>query len=145
MEDSKPIHRLSNQICFPLYAASRKIIQAYREPLDKLGLTYPQYLVLMLLWEKDGQLVSEIGHTLYLDSGTLTPLLKRMQAANLVTRERDTSDERKVIISLTAKGKSLEEAGKQISADMICLLQDMQPNNMRALKNQLNDLINLLN
>ena len=89
---------------FQFYVASRLISQAYREPLEELGLTYPQYLVMLVLWEKDGQMVSQIGDKLQLDSGTLTPLLKRLESVNLIKRVRSESDERKVEIELTYPG-----------------------------------------
>lgn len=99
---------------FQFYVASRLISQAYREPLEELGLTYPQYLVMLVLWEKDGQMVSQIGEKLQLDSGTLTPLLKRLESVNLVKRVRSEIDERKVEIELTYPGKSLQSKAKHI-------------------------------
>lgn len=100
---------------FQFYVASRLISQAYREPLEELGLTYPQYLVMLVLWEKDGQMVSQIGEKLKLDSGTLTPLLKRLESVNLVKRIRSEADERKVEIELTYPGKSLQAKAGHIS------------------------------
>ena len=100
---------------FNFYVASRLITQAYREPLEALGLTYPQYLVMLVLWEEDGQMVSQIGNKLQLDSGTLTPLLKRLESINLVKRERSEEDERKVVIQLTYPGKSLQNKAQMIS------------------------------
>lgn len=99
--------RLDNQLCFALYAASRALIRTYRERLEPLGLTYPQYLVLLVLWEHDGATVSQIGDRLLLDSGTLTPLLKRMEAAGFVERVRGVRDEREVSILLTPQGIAL--------------------------------------
>jgi MarR family transcriptional regulator, organic hydroperoxide resistance regulator len=99
---------------YNFYVASRLISQAYREPLESLGLTYPQYLVMLVLWEKDGQMVSQIGDKLQLDSGTLTPLLKRLESINLVKRERSEEDERKVVIQLTYPGKSLQNKAGSI-------------------------------
>src|ERR1700761_624923 len=101
--------RLDRQVCFPLYAASNLINRLYRPVLGKLGLTYPQYLVMLVLWEQEPQTVGGLGGRLYLDSGTLTPLLKRMEAAGLVVRQRDTQDERRVQIALTDKGRALRE------------------------------------
>lgn len=112
------ILRLDRQLCFPLYAASNILTRAYRPLLDQLGLTYPQYLVLLVLWEKAPRAVGEIGQQLFLDTGTLTPLLKRMEAAGLVARQRDPEDERRVIISLTAKGSDLREAAREIPMKM---------------------------
>ena len=100
--------RLDNQLCFPLYAASRKIVRMYRLLLEPLGLTYTQYITMMALWERDGVTVGELGQRLYLDSGTLTPLLKKMEAAGLVERHRGTEDERQVVITRTSDGRALE-------------------------------------
>ncbi|MBS4061899.1 MAG: MarR family transcriptional regulator [Bacteroidetes bacterium] len=99
--------KLSNQFCFPVYAASRLITRVYQPHLDKLGITYPQYLVLMILWETDGVTVNEISQKLILNTNTVTPLLKRMESQGLITRKRSESDERKVIIQLTDKGKAM--------------------------------------
>lgn len=103
-----PEFRLDTQLCFALYTASRKVTSAYREPLKELGLTYPQYLVMLVLWEQDQRTVHQLGETLALDSGTLSPLLRRMEAAGFVTRRRSETDERSVIISLTDAGRALE-------------------------------------
>ncbi|PGS55801.1 MarR family winged helix-turn-helix transcriptional regulator [Bacillus sp. AFS041924] len=100
---------LENQLCFSIYACSREITKLYRPLLDEIGLTYPQYLVLLSLWEKDQQTVKALGESLFLDSGTLTPMLKRMESAGLIFRKRDSSDERKVFISLTEEGKNIKE------------------------------------
>ena len=110
---------LDEQLCFALYAASRTMTAAYRPLLEPLGVTYPQYLVLLVLWEEDGRSVRDLGQRLALDSGTLTPLLKRMETAGLVTRERRRSDEREVEIRLTRAGRSLHARAKPIPA---CLL-----------------------
>lgn len=111
--------RLERQLCFPLYAASNLLTRLYRPALDDLGLTYPQYLVMLVLWETDRQSVSQIGHQLYLDSGTLTPLLKRMEASDLVARRRDAADERRVLITLTEKGDGLRTAARRVPEKMI--------------------------
>lgn len=100
--------KLENQLCFPLYAAARKVINAYTPLLKPLGITYTQYIVFLVLWEKDGQTVGSIGKLLHLDNGTLTPLLKKMEAAQWITRHRSTEDERTVTIHLTEKGKQLK-------------------------------------
>ncbi|MGH3646239.1 MAG: MarR family winged helix-turn-helix transcriptional regulator [Micromonosporaceae bacterium] len=100
---------LDRQVCFALYAASRAVTQLYRPVLDALGLTYPQYLVLLVLWERGPTTVKELGEALDLDSGTLSPLLKRMQTAGLVTRSRRTDDERSVQVRLTEAGAALRE------------------------------------
>ncbi|WP_394805379.1 MarR family winged helix-turn-helix transcriptional regulator [Kordiimonas aestuarii] len=101
--------KLDDQLCFALYSASNALKKVYRPALTHLGLTYPQYLVMMVLWERDSQRVSEIGERLFLDSATLTPLLKRMETMALVSRVRAVEDERQVIVSLTDKGKALRD------------------------------------
>lgn len=111
---SKETLKLENQLCFPLYVASRLVTQCYQPVLEELGLTYPQYLVLMTLWETDNVNVSVLSQKLFLQSNTLTPLLKRMQEMGLVNRDRSRVDERSVIISLTAKGKELQEQAPKI-------------------------------
>jgi len=100
---------LDRQVCFPLYAATNLLNRLYGPVLRKLRLTYPQYLVMLVLWEQEPQTVGSLGTRLYLDSGTLTPLLKRMEAVGFVTRERDPGDERRVIIALTETGRALRE------------------------------------
>src|SRR5919205_2563442 len=106
---------LDDQLCFALYAASRAVTARYRPMLDSLGLTYPQYLVMMLLWESDHQTVGQLGSRLALDSGTLSPLLKRLTAAGLVTRPRPGEDERSVSISLTEAGRELRERALHVN------------------------------
>ncbi|CAM4106529.1 DNA-binding MarR family transcriptional regulator [Novosphingobium lubricantis] len=110
--DNDPLD-LDRQVCFPLYAASNLLNRLYRPILAELGLTYPQYLVMLVLWKEASQTVGSLGDSLYLDSGTLTPLLKRMERAGLISRTRDAKDERRVLIELTAKGRNLRaDAGK---------------------------------
>ncbi len=99
---------LDNQLCFALYSTSLAMTRLYKPLLDELGLTYPQYLAMLVLWERDGLMVSELGERLYLDSGTLTPLLKRLEACGLVARIRDVQDERRVHITLTPAGRKLK-------------------------------------
>ena len=106
--------KLDNQLCFPLYAASRQVVSLYTPYLKELGLTYTQYIVFLVLWETDGIPVGELGRRLYLDNGTLTPLLKKLEAAGYLTRSRDTADERVVIVSLTGEGRALKEKAKEI-------------------------------
>ncbi len=108
--------KLDNQLCFPIYALSRHITGLYRPHLDKLGLTYPQYLVMLVLWQHTQVTVKELGSKLYLDSGTLTPLLKRMAENGLVTRSRATNDERLVNIAITSKGQALKQLAAPIPA-----------------------------
>lgn len=107
---------LDRQVCFPLYAASNLLNRLYRPILAELGLTYPQYLVMLVLWKQAPQTVGSLGDMLYLDSGTLTPLLKRMEAAGLISRTRDAEDERRVLIDLTANGRALRSAAKKVPA-----------------------------
>lgn len=106
--------RLDNQLCFALYSASLAMTKLYKPLLDELGLTYPQYLVMLVLWERDGVTVSELGERLSLDSGTLTPLLKRLESAGLVSRIRDVDDERRVHITLTAAGRRMKQRAQKI-------------------------------
>lgn len=106
--------KLDNQLCFPIYVASREIIQGYNRYFGDLDITYPQYLVLMVLWEEDEMSVNSIGKRLHLDSGTLTPLLKRMESKELILRNRCKADERTVRISLTEKGKQLKQKAVKI-------------------------------
>ena len=114
-----PSVALDDQLCFALYAASRAVTARYRPMLEAIGLTYPQYLVMMLLWEEDHQTVGQLGSRLALDSGTLSPLLKRLTAAGLVTRHRRVEDERSVSIALTDTGRALREKSFRISEQMI--------------------------
>jgi DNA-binding MarR family transcriptional regulator len=111
---------LENQFCFALYSASHAMTKAYKPLLDRLGLTYPQYLVMLVLWEQDAILVKDIGARLFLDSGTLTPLLKRLEANGLVARNRDPQDERQVRISLSVEGRALRAEAKAIPAQLLC-------------------------
>ncbi|WP_341915260.1 MarR family transcriptional regulator [Polaromonas sp. YR568] len=114
---------LDNQLCFALYSTSLAMTKLYKPLLDELGLTYPQYLAMLVLWEKDGLTVSELGERLYLDSGTLTPLLKRLESSGLVARLRDVQDERRVHISLTAAGRKLKGRAARIPG---CILSASQ-------------------
>jgi DNA-binding MarR family transcriptional regulator len=106
--------KLENFLCFAIYSAANAVTRAYQPRLAALGLTYPQYLVMVVLWEKENQTVSAIGEKLSLDSGTLTPLLKRLEGAGLITRRRDTVDERQVIIALTNKGRAMKEMAEAV-------------------------------
>jgi DNA-binding MarR family transcriptional regulator len=105
---------LDNQFCFALYSASLALTKTYKPHLEKLGLTYPQYLVMLVLWEQDRLPVKSIGERLFLDSGTLTPLLKRLEAASFIQRNRDPSDERQVVITLTREGRALKRKATEI-------------------------------
>jgi MarR family transcriptional regulator, organic hydroperoxide resistance regulator len=108
--------KLGNQLCFALYATSHAFSRAYKPLLDTLALTYPQYLVMLVLWEEDDQTVKSIGERLFLDSGTLTPLLKRLEAAGLIERRRDPKDERHVRIVLTPAGVALRRRAEKVPA-----------------------------
>ena len=115
--------RLDNQVCFALYSASLAMTKLYKPLLDQIGLTYPQYLVMLVLWEQDGVTVSELGERLFLDSGTLTPLLKRLEAQGQIARLRDVQDERRVRITLTSQGRALRDQAEAIPQ---CVLQSSQ-------------------
>ena len=128
--------RLEEQICFPLYAATRAMMLMYQPILAELGLTYPQYLVMLVLWESDGLSVKQIGERLYLDSGTLTPLLKRLESAGVVQRERSTEDERVVHIRLTSDGKRLKRRASDIPRTLACKL-DKKPAELLRLRAEL--------
>ncbi|RFP64067.1 MarR family transcriptional regulator [Hymenobacter lapidiphilus] len=134
---------LENQLCFPLYAASRMLTKAYQPLLQELGLTYPQYLVLLLLWEHKELTVKEIGEHLMLDSGTLTPLLKRMEQRQWLSRRRASHDERSVIIELLPTGKALHEPACRIPEQMLTRL-GMPAEEFLALRSQLNNLLTRL-
>lgn len=110
---------LNNQLCFALYSTSLAMTKLYKPMLDALGLTYPQYVVMLVLWEREGLMVSELGDRLFLDSGTLTPLLKRLEANGFITRRRDADDERRVKIHLTSLGQALKKDASKIPA---CIL-----------------------
>lgn len=110
--------KLKNQLCFPLYAAARKVTGAYTPLLKPFGITYTQYITFMVLWEEDGLTVGEIGARLHLDNGTLTPLLKKMESQGFVTRRRDAEDERKVSVWLTRKGREMKEKLRDVPLKM---------------------------
>lgn len=133
------VPQLDQQLCFALYSTSLAMNKLYRKLLRKLDLTYSQYLVMMVLWERDEQTVSDLGEKLFLDSATLTPLLKRMEQAELVTRTRSASDERQVIIALSERGSALREQAKAIPA---CVLEATGCNldQVVGLKGRLDDL-----
>ena len=116
---SSPALLLNNQLCFALYSASLVMTKRYKPLLAQLGLTYPQYLAMLVLWEQDGITVSELGERLCLDSGTLTPLLKRLEASHLLVRGRDTQDERRVRLTLTAQGHALRQAAETVPASVL--------------------------
>jgi DNA-binding MarR family transcriptional regulator len=120
---SNPALLLDNQLCFALYSTSLAMTKLYKPLLETLGLTYPQYLVMLVLWERDGLMVSELGERLFLDSGTLTPLLKRLESSGLIARIRAVQDERRVHITLTAAGRALKTQAAEIPN---CILKASQ-------------------
>jgi DNA-binding MarR family transcriptional regulator len=136
--------RLDNQICFAIYSTAHAFNRVYKPLLDRLGLTYPQYLVMLVLWERDDVPVKDIGERLFLDSGTLTPLLKRLEAVDLIKRTRSTEDERQVLIALTSKGQALREKARTVPqailATSACSITELS-----ALKNELVALRDRLN
>jgi DNA-binding MarR family transcriptional regulator len=138
--------RLDNQLCFPVYAASRLIIREYQPLLDKLGITYPQYLVLMVLWETDKITVNEISQKLILNNNTITPLLKRMEQQGIIKRQRSESDERKVNIELSKKGKQMKTEAARIPEKLAASLisETLKIEELIDLKNKLDSLIKFL-
>jgi MarR family transcriptional regulator, organic hydroperoxide resistance regulator len=131
---SKNLLALDNQLCFALYSASLAMTKTYKPLLDRLGLTYPQYLVMLVLWQQDNVLIKTIGEQLFLDSGTLTPLLKRLEAAGLVVRTRDSIDERQVRITLTKEGRGLKKKAQDVPHQVLCASGQSQAalGNLRA-------------
>jgi DNA-binding MarR family transcriptional regulator len=139
-----PQLELDEQLCFALYDATRAVVRAYAPLLDQLGLTYPQYITMLVLWESDGALsVGELGARLHLDSGTLTPLLKRLEQLGVVDRRRDPADERRVLVTLTSAGRALQRSAVDIPA---CLLErtGLDVKTARALREQLTQLTAIL-
>jgi len=138
--------KLRNQICFPVYAASRLIIREYQPFLTKMGITYPQYLVLLVLWETDNISVNVISHKLILNTNTVTPLLKRMESQGIISRERSDSDERKVIVHLTDKGKEMQVEASTIPQQLVDGLSSvsMTPEELIDLRRKLNLLTDYL-
>lgn len=133
---SRASQKLDDQVCFALYSAGLALNKVYRKLLTRLGLTYPQYLVMLVLWERDQLTVSEVGERLFLDSATLTPLLKRLQAAGLVTRTRASGDERQVVVGLTAAGRALKSKARPVPGGVFCAA-GRSPEQLAALKAQL--------
>ncbi|BDD00509.1 MarR family transcriptional regulator [Persicobacter psychrovividus] len=139
MNDKYDPLKLDNQLCFPLYATSRLIVRAYQPFLNKLNLTYPQYLVLMVLWEEDAQPVNDIAKKLILNTNTITPLLKRMETLGLISRTKSSEDERKVIVLLSEKGKAMKEDALKIPEELKASLkvEEIPQAEMIALKQTL--------
>lgn len=136
---TKPPQQLDQQLCFALYSAGLAMNKVYRTLLSRLGLTYPQYLVMLVLWEGDALTVSDIGERLYLDSATLTPLLKRLEVAGLLNRVRSAKDERQVIISLTAEGRAMKRQAGSVPGAIFCAT-GCEIDELLALKKQLTGL-----
>jgi len=140
--------KLENQLCFPLYAASRLIIRAYQQDLDRLGITYPQYLVLMVMWEHEEFTVNEIAEKLILNTNTITPLLKRMETMGLLIRTQSMTDKRKVLIRLSEQGINMQINAAEIPANLLNKLNikvdDAEIARALDLKSRLYDIINLL-
>lgn len=146
MPSTDDMLRLDAQLCFAVYSAEHAFTRAYRPLLKALGLTYPQYLIMLTLWETDDLTVKGLGERLMLDSGTLTPLLKRLEAAGLVSRTRSAADERRVHVTLTAEGRALREAAAQtVPGELSCAIGGSQPESdalrqrLVALRDRLND------
>src|SRR6476619_3744671 len=138
---------LGNQICFAVYSTAHAFNRVYKPLLDRLGLTYPQYLVMLVLWEKDGVPVKDIGERLLLDSGTLTPLLKRLEAAQLIKRTRSTQDERQVLVALTLQGHALREKARAVPPSILaasaCSIAELSAmkSGIIALRDRLNEAV----
>ncbi|BBL32742.1 MarR family winged helix-turn-helix transcriptional regulator [Pantoea ananatis] len=130
---------LDQQLCFALYSANLAMHKVYRKLLTQMDITYPQYLVMLILWQQDSLTVSEIGERLFLDSATLTPLLKRLENAGLLNRQRSRQDERQVVVSLTDAGRSLRQQAESIPDEIQCA-SDCSEDEMNSLKLQLNQL-----
>lgn len=138
--DDQEAMKLINQLCFPLYAAARHVTGLYTPVLKPLGLTYTQYIVFLVLWEKDGLTVGEIGERLLLDNGTLSPLLKKLEQAGYVRRERSRDDERVVVITLTEAGRALREKAKDVPAKVAGCI-DLPPEKAQILYGLLYELL----
>jgi DNA-binding MarR family transcriptional regulator len=136
--------RLDNQICFAVYSAAHAFNRVYKPLLDRLGLTYPQYLVMLVLWERDDVPLRDIGERLFLDSGTLTPLLKRLEAAHLVKRTRSSEDERQVLIALTPQGLALKDKARNVPQSILAA-SDCSVGDLVAMKDEIVALRDRLN
>lgn len=134
---------LDDMVCFPLYAAARAVTRTYADLLDEVGLTYPQYLTMLALWESEPQSVRELGERLMLDSGTLTPLLKRLEAAGHVVRRRDERDERRVLVSVTSRGQELRAEVAEVPARLFAAM-GLSMDELVGLRTQLHGLIDHL-
>ena len=146
-KDAAEALMLGNQLCFAVYSTAHAFNRVYKPLLDRLGVTYPQYLVMLALWERDGVPVKDIGERLFLDSGTLTPLLKRLEAAQLIKRTRSTEDERQVLIALTPQGHALKEKARTVPSSLLqasaCSVAELSAmkNEIVALRDRLNEVV----
>ena len=140
MEDRYAALRLENQLCFPLYACAKEIVKAYKPFLDELGLTYTQYITMMVLWEHKELRVKEVGEKLFLDSSTLTPLLKRLEEKGYVTRRRSEQDERDVFVAITPEGEALQERALTVPGRLAACVQ-LEPEKAAALYGTLYEII----
>jgi DNA-binding MarR family transcriptional regulator len=136
MDRSDELLKLDNQLCFSLYAASKALVSAYKPLLDPLGITYTQYLTLLALWEEDGVTIKHLSHRMHLDSGTLSPLIKRLEASGLVYRDRDPADERRVLVFLTEDGRQLKTRALEIPMKAY-EKSGLTPERVRLLKEEL--------
>lgn len=137
--------KLENQLCFPLYATAKEVVRKYKPYLDELDLTYTQYITMMVLWEKEKLNVKELGSMLYLDSGTLTPLLKKLEAKGYVSRQRSQEDERNLIICITEKGNALKEKAAGIPEEMTSKFMNLTKEEIRQLYHSLYKLLSAAN
>lgn len=135
--------KLENQLCFPLYACSKEVIRKYKPYLDELGLTYTQYITMMVLWDKKKLTVKELGACLYLDSGTLTPVLKKLEDKNYIKRKRSSEDERNLIVSITKEGEELKDKAVEIPKKLTACV-DMEPDEAGQLYKLLYELLDKL-
>lgn len=136
--------KLRNQICFPLYACSREIIKSYKPFLDEIDLTYTQYIAMMVLWEKKTVNVKTLGEVLYLDSGTLTPVLKKLENKGFITRQRSKEDERNLVVNITAAGEALKEKAVTVPAE-IAKCSNLEPEEAAQLYRLLYKILNVKN
>ncbi len=143
MTDATNDLALDRQLCFPLYAASNLVARLYRPVLGPLGLTYPQYLVMLVLWETSPQCIGDLGRKLHLDSGTLTPLVRRLVASGMVSRRRDPDDDRRVLVALTDKGRGLRQAAADIPRLLVAGLA-ISPDDLAHLRDEVQKLVRVL-
>ena len=140
MNNKYDVLKLENQLCFPLYACSKEVVRAYTPLLDELGLTYTQYITMMVMWEHKELRVKEVGKLLYLDSGTLTPLLKKLEEKGFLTRRRSDTDERDVIVSITQSGEALKEKAVHVPEKLSGCV-DLEPQKAKLLYDLLYELL----